>query len=680
MKPNALRQWNPWQLRGRLIGFFLGLAIPLATLIYYAFDQLKWEAFHMNQVVAEELAQRIDEEYRRIIAREEARPFTDYAFLNVAGSSERGVLQRSPLSVFPANDTIPGLIGYFQVDGQGRLTTPLLPSDPTAATSYGIDAEEQKSRQAKQAQIAQILSQNHLVNVGQRPLIRAESMQPNKGRGEAGATGLSVSHDDDQAEQEVAAQANFDKLVSSSLRDGARQKHKSADLDKMEAAEAKKSLAKSDEYRLARKEQALLPAPSTPLAKQRLDESISVPSNEAVNRQALRITTFESEIDPMEMSLLGSGQFVLFRKVWRNGERQIQGLLLDRQAFAWDIVRAALDATSLASMTDLTVGYQGQSLGTLNGRTSRYPLDSGRDLHGQLLYQTTLSAPLGDFELTFRITRLPLGPGTQVVATVATFMALMLIFVFYQMYRLGMAQIRLARQQQDFISAVSHELKTPLTSIRMYGEMLREGWVGEEKKRRYYDYIFDESERLSRLINNVLQLARMTRSEMPINARGISLSECMELIRAKVGVQIERAGFKPVFHSVAPVETHLKLDPDHLSQIMINLVDNAIKFSAKQDNKLIEISCDALRDKTAVFCVRDYGPGIAKDQMKKIFNLFYRSENELTRETVGTGIGLALVHQLVVLMGGRIDVVNKNPGAEFRVYFPVLPGKKVESI
>jgi signal transduction histidine kinase len=70
------------------------------------------------------------------------------------------------------------------------------------------------------------------------------------------------------------------------------------------------------------------------------------------------------------------------------------------------------------------------------------------------------------------------------------------------------------------------------------------------------------------------------------------------------------------------------------------------------------------------FKVRDHGPGINKQQMKKIFQLFYRSESELTRKTVGTGIGLALVHQMIVNMNGQIDVVNAEPGAEFRVQFP----------
>ena len=73
-----------------------------------------------------------------------------------------------------------------------------------------------------------------------------------------------------------------------------------------------------------------------------------------------------------------------------------------------------------------------------------------------------------------------------------------------------------------------------------------------------------------------------------------------------------------------------------------------------------------------MFAVRDFGPGVAKDQMKKIFKLFYRSESELTRETVGTGIGLAIVHQLSLAMAGKVDVINMEPGAEFRVSFPAI--------
>jgi signal transduction histidine kinase len=99
-------------------------------------------------------------------------------------------------------------------------------------------------------------------------------------------------------------------------------------------------------------------------------------------------------------------------------------------------------------------------------------------------------------------------------------------------------------------------------------------------------------------------------------------------------------------------------------------VDNALKFSAKAEKKVIDIRCRQISDGSVQFSVRDYGPGVPRDQMKKIFKLFYRSENELTRETVGTGIGLALVRQLAQTMQGRVDVVNREPGVEFKVAFP----------
>jgi signal transduction histidine kinase len=240
------------------------------------------------------------------------------------------------------------------------------------------------------------------------------------------------------------------------------------------------------------------------------------------------------------------------------------------------------------------------------------------------------------------------------------------------MYRLGAGQIDLARQQQDFVSAVSHELKTPLTSIRMYGEMLREGWASDDRKAVYYEYIHDESERLSRLIDNVLQLARMTRNNLPADIRSLTVAGLMEDIRTRVSSQIERAGFD-LNMSCEPEagQAIIQVDPDGFARIFINLVDNAIKFSSAAERKAIDIGAKWLRDGSVQFSVRDYGPGVPGDQMQKIFTLFYRSENELTRETVGTGIGLALVHQLARSMDGRVDVVNREPGAEFRVYINV---------
>ena len=191
-----------------------------------------------------------------------------------------------------------------------------------------------------------------------------------------------------------------------------------------------------------------------------------------------------------------------------------------------------------------------------------------------------------------------------------------------------------------------------------------------KKKQVYYDFICNESERLSRLINNVLDLAKMTRNEQRVVLKEITISELMGSVKSKVSSQVEQAGFELMM--ICGDDTKqavINVDADWFAQIMINLVDNAIKFSAKSEKKQIELSCKRIRKGKIQFSVRDFGPGIDRQQMKKIFTLFYRTENELTRETVGTGIGLALVHQMVISMKGEIDVKNKKPGAEFRVTF-----------
>jgi len=236
--------------------------------------------------------------------------------------------------------------------------------------------------------------------------------------------------------------------------------------------------------------------------------------------------------------------------------------------------------------------------------------------------------------------------------------------------RLGQRQLALARQQQDFVSAVSHELKTPLTSIRMYGEMLREGWVDETKRKTYYDFIFHEAERLTRLINNVLQLARMSRNERVGSLAGMTVGDALAELKPRLQSQLEPSGFELVIDGAAEVdEARITIDIDWFIQIFINLVDNAVKFSANATRRSIDFRYRKLRDGRIQFSVRDYGPGIDAGQMKKIFTLFYRTENELTRETVGTGIGLALVHQLASAMHAEVDVVNSDPGAEFRIRF-----------
>jgi signal transduction histidine kinase len=170
----------------------------------------------------------------------------------------------------------------------------------------------------------------------------------------------------------------------------------------------------------------------------------------------------------------------------------------------------------------------------------------------------------------------------------------------------------------------------------------------------------------------VLQLANITRNEPQFDLKPTKIVELMSNTESKIATQIERAGFELRIKTFNDADqATINIDEDCFAQIIINLVDNAIKFSRDADNKAIDVSSKLSGDGRVVFSVRDYGPGIPKDQMKRIFELFYRSESELTRETVGTGIGLAIVHQLTSAMSGRVDMINAEPGAEFRISFSV---------
>lgn len=372
-----------------------------------------------------------------------------------------------------------------------------------------------------------------------------------------------------------------------------------------------------------------------------------------------RAEAIEEAIDPFEFSRLESGHFVLFRRVWNEGGRSIQGLIIDGDAFLGTQLLAPFRASTLAPATTLAVSWRDTAIARASAQGS---LDNP-------LYQARLSAPFGDLQLVFALNRLEPGAGAMLARWTGV-----VLLGFLALYRLGLGQLRLARQRQDFVAAVSHELKTPLTSIRMYGELLREGWVPEEKRKEYYAYIHDESERLSRLIGNVLQLARMERQEMMLELKPVPVSELFDLLRSRLSVQIERAGFAASFELDPELgERRVEVDNDALLQILINLVDNALKFSARAEHKAVEVAVRAEGNGLAVFSVRDHGPGVPRAQMRRIFELFYRGGDARAGETVGTGIGLALVRQLAVAMGGSVEVVNRAPGAEFRVHLRCRP-------
>jgi signal transduction histidine kinase len=163
----------------------------------------------------------------------------------------------------------------------------------------------------------------------------------------------------------------------------------------------------------------------------------------------------------------------------------------------------------------------------------------------------------------------------------------------------------------------------------------------------------------------------MSRDNLTTELKVVTVGELIDVTCSKISSQLDGAGFALNLATDPDIrDDEVRVDTDAYTQIMINFIDNAIKFSPSDANKQIDSSCARLQDRSICFTVRDYGKGIQKNQMRKIFELFYRSENELTRETVGTGIGLVLVSRLAKATGGSVDVRNCKSGAEFSLTFP----------
>jgi len=367
----------------------------------------------------------------------------------------------------------------------------------------------------------------------------------------------------------------------------------------------------------------------------------------------------EAEVDPFRTHLIDEDWLVFYRKVWWQNRRYVQGFVVGFQEFMGETLNTSLRNSSLPEDASYQLFYKAErlDLGDSFGMGSR-PL---------LLHSSALPVPLSDFHLALTVAALPASPGYQVVNFLALVLSVVFTGGFLSIYRLTVSQMELAQKKSDFVSAVSHELKTPLTAIRMYGEMLMEGWVEGEKRERYYKHIYDESERLSRLIQNVLTLSELERKEWRVNLELQNPVEFLTGLLEGLTGRIQQAGVE-IQQIVEGTPRPILMDKDGLTQILINFLDNAIKYSeGAQDRRVLVIISQVGTECT--FRVRDFGPGIPRRELKHIFERFYRVNNEMTRATHGTGLGLSLVKMLADAMGARVDVTNKDPGAEFSIRF-----------
>ena len=259
------------------------------------------------------------------------------------------------------------------------------------------------------------------------------------------------------------------------------------------------------------------------------------------------------------------------------------------------------------------------------------------------------------------------------VTNLVLILALIVILIagVYIVFRNIRKEMELAKIKSDFVSNVSHELRTPLALISMFAETLEMGRAkSEEKKKEYYSIISKEAGRLSRIVNKILSFSKIEAGRREYRFSSVNINVLVEEVFNSYQFHLQNNGFK---FSPGKSIPEIQADSEAISEAVINLIDNAIKYS--KDQKEINILTGTELDYIFIE-VEDKGIGISDENQKKIFDKFYRVSDGLIHNTKGTGLGLTLVKHIVDAHNGKIKVKSKlTEGSSFILRFPINNNK-----
>lgn len=286
--------------------------------------------------------------------------------------------------------------------------------------------------------------------------------------------------------------------------------------------------------------------------------------------------------------------------------------------------------------------------------------------NGAPLRSLGLSHPLGSWSLEYHAPALQGGgpPAWLTLTLPLVLLGLGLVGLGYLFYREHRREMQLAAQRVNFVNQVSHELKTPLTNVRLYAEMLEQRLDGDDDPSvgRYLGVISNESQRLSRLIDNVLSLSRLQRRQLTLSLECQDPDQQIAHTLETFAPLLKQRLIEPEF---APgIGQSLRYDPALLEQILNNLLSNCEKYAP--DSGALRIA-SWLEGTRLCVSVQDQGPGIAAAERARVFEPFYRCSNRLTDGITGTGIGLGLARDLARAHGGDLVLLASEKGTHFEI-------------
>ena len=645
------------KLKLLILIFSLALCIPLAFFVFKTYRGLEQEEAATLRYFAETLFDEMEQALAVLVQKEEGRAIDEFNYHVFPSGRQRGTgePQPSPLSQIPRENYI---LGYFQNNPDGSFLTPLVES--------GGRIPPERANLIADLKDANAVFNRKRVMVTDRVKSRPADIEAEKeGKQKTGLADKYLDLSRTQRSKTYLGQTEkrLEKITVSQAANIAKQESPQVMSSAPVAGETED---RKDDRRMAAG-RAAGKAPT--VKKRRLGESYMEESTAAVKPSPAADTDeaeaagFQVEVAPLRAVFLNDAQIFIFRRIMINNQIYRQGFVLGVDVFLDYLSRTYFLTQPLAKFTALRLSVVDQ------GREANAVQTGDISHNPDFILNRGFPSPFSFLKASLTCERIPRSDGRKTLTLMLIVLAVIVLMGLFAIYRSTRAIVELSERRSQFVSSVTHELKTPLTNIRMYIEMLEQGIAANpEREQEYFRILDSEGVRLSRLINNVLELSKLEKNQRPINLQTGTFEEVTAETQAVMAEKLKQEGF--ILTMMPGRLRPFKYDREVMIQVLMNLIENSMKFGKSAPEREIGIRTVQEPDGVKIM-VSDTGPGIPRHALKKIFNDFYRVDNSLTRTTRGTGIGLALVKKFVHLMGGTVTAAdNEGPGCTITIRLP----------
>ena len=644
------------KLKILILIFCLALSIPLGYFVLRTYWSLEQEEISELRYFAVTLFDQMEEELASVVLAEEARPVDQYRYY-YAPSEEISAPQSlvpSPLSQPPKK---PYVLGYFQNDPDGSFQTPLVKNDeaiPPERTELVAQLNKAnsifnqkrttvvESAEGKTAEVHAKREREQVSTFADKYLDLSRSKKSSRaylGQQKSRVEEITPGQAVNLARRDQEQPPTQDWQQQQTLAEQDEPKEAISGVGAPMAGEASKDKGALTEGRYAASPiRPPAPLPASP---------------------KLRV-----EVDPLQSVFINEQQIFIFRRIVISNQIFRQGFVLLIDEFLNHLAKEYFSGQPMAAFANLRLSVVDRGEET-SSHTSGATVQ-----HANFSLERTFPRPFSFFRASLTCDRIPRSVGRSILNIMIFVLAFIILMGLFAIYRSAREVLALSERRSRFVSSVTHELKTPLTNIRMYIEMLEQGIARDpEREQEYFRILGSESSRLSRLINNVLEFSKFEKKQTHLDLQEGTLEEVIHEVKEVMQEKLRQEGFrlKVEMEDLPP----FKYDREAMIQILINLIDNSMKFGKSLPSRKITLKVWSEQD-TARISVSDTGAGIPRHDLRKVFDDFYRVDSDLTRTTGGTGIGLALVKKLVTLMGGTVWAENNDgPGCTITISLPV---------